>query len=298
MNLKATLRGVLTSWTGAPPGDLLPELPEQPRISRCIHQIFFSDHASALPPELESNVEHIRRTNPGWEHRLYGAEEMVAFIRRHYDARVLRYFQRINPAYGAARADLFRYLLMYQVGGVYLDIKSTLQRPLDEVLRADDRYLLSHWKNKPGQEFERWGLYSELGDGDGEFQQWHMVAAAGHPFLRAVLGRVLRNIARYNPVLDGEGWIGVMRATGPIAYTLAIRPLLARYPHRIVDAQAELGFQYSIYPRALASPHQGLFRSHYTQLNAPVVRLAAADKVLSWGLSAAKATRAKLRSRA
>lgn len=298
MNLKATLREALTSWKGNPPLDLLPQVALQSGISRRIHQIFFCDRAGGLPADLARNVEHIRRSNPGWEHRLYGAEDMTAFIRRHYDEWVLEYFQRINPLYGAARADLFRYLLMYQSGGVYLDVKSSLRRPLDEVLRPDDRYLLSHWNNQPGEEFERWGLHPELGDGRGEFQQWHIVAAAGHPFLRAVIERVLRNIARYNPVLDGAGWIGVMRATGPIAYTLAIRPLLQRYPHRRVDAQAELGFQYSIYPRTHGSAHQALFPSHYTRLNEPLVRLATADKLLSWTLSAAKATRAKLRPRA
>ena len=298
MGLKATLREALTSWKGTPPPDLLPDVPAQPRISRCIHQIFFSDRGSRLPPELEHNVEHIRRNNPGWEHRLYGAENMVAFIRDHYDPRVLEYFERINPVYGVARADLFRYLLMYQLGGVYLDIKSSLQRPLDVVLRADDQYLLSRWHNKPGEEFAGWGLHPEIGDIDGEFQQWHIVAARGHPFLRAVIERVLRNIARYNPVLDGQGWIGVMRVTGPIAYTLAIRPLLPRYRHRIVDAQTELGFQYSIFPRTVGSPHQSLFRrAHYTQLNEPVVRLAAADRLLSWTVSAAKAAKAKLRIR-
>ena len=298
MSFKSTLREALTSWKGNPPADLVPALPAQPGIKRCIHQIFFSDRDRALPPELERNVEHIRRSNPDFEYRLYGADEMVAFLRAHYDARVLEYFERINPAFGAARADLFRYLLLYRCGGVYLDIKSSLRRPLNEILRPDDRYLLSHWHNKPGEEFDRWGLHPEIGDADGEFQQWHIVAAAGHPFLHAVIRRVLQNIARYNPVLDGNGWIGVMRTTGPIAYTRAIRPLLSRYSHRIVDARDELGFQYSIYPPLVGGLHQHLFSSHYTQLHEPVVRLAAADRVLSWTLTAAKATRAKLRSRA
>ena len=298
MNLKASLREALTRWKGNPPPDLVPAVTPQTRIRRCIHQVFFTDHGGSLPPELERNVEHIRAINPDWDYRLYGAEHMVAFIRQHYDERMLSYFERINPRYGAARADLFRYLLMYQCGGVYLDIKSSLRRSLNEVLRADDQYLLSRWSNKAGEEFEGWGLYPEIGAADGEFQQWHIVAAAGHPFLRAVIERVLHNIARYNPVLDGQGWIGVMRATGPIAYTLAIRPLLQRHPHRIVDAAGELGFSYSIYPRAPSSPHQALFRAHYTQLAEPVVRQAAADKVLSWTLSAAKATKARLRPRA
>jgi inositol phosphorylceramide mannosyltransferase catalytic subunit len=298
MNFKATLRQAVMGWKGDLPPDLLPRVQPQSHIRRCIHQIFFSDRRVALPPELERNVDHIRRLNPDWEYRLYGAEDMVAFIRDHYDERVLQYLECINPVFGAARADLFRYLLLYQSGGVYLDVKSSLRRPLNEVLRADDCYLLSRWRNKPGEEFEGWGLHPEIGDTDGEFQQWHIVAAAGHPFLRAAIERVLRNLRRYSPVLHGQGWIGVIRGTGPIAYTLAIRPLLQSHPHRIVDAQAELGFQYSIYSGAVRSPHQSLFRAHYTQLDEPLVRQTAADKAFNWTLRGAKAVTARLGIRA
>ena len=35
-------------------------------------------------------------------------------------------------------ADVFRYLAVYREGGVYLDVKSTVTCPLDEVLSPDD----------------------------------------------------------------------------------------------------------------------------------------------------------------
>ena len=105
------------------------------------------------------------------------------------------------------------------------------------------------------------------------------LAAPGHPFLRAVIERVLTNIACYNPILDGTGWSGVLRTTGPIAYTLAIAPQLPRHTHRIVDSLHELGFQYSIYPHS--SSHQALFSSHYAHRTEPIVRLSSADMALS-----------------
>lgn len=76
--------------------------------------------------------------NPGWEHRLYDDADIEAFIRESYGDEILAYYHRIDRRYGAARADLFRYLLLYRLGGVYLDIKSTTVRPLDEVLRPDE----------------------------------------------------------------------------------------------------------------------------------------------------------------
>ena len=97
-----------------------------------------------------------------------------------------------------AKADLFRYLLIYAAGGVYLDLKSSIRDSLTRTLQPSDRYLLSHWRNRSGEEFEGWGLWDELRDFEnGEFQQWHIVAVRGHPFLRAVLEKVLSNLALY-----------------------------------------------------------------------------------------------------
>ena len=58
-----------------------------------------------------------------------------------------------------ARADFFRYLLVYQLGGVYLDIKSSLDKPLKDVLRAEDQFILTHWDNRPGEQYEGIGIY-------------------------------------------------------------------------------------------------------------------------------------------
>lgn len=280
MSVGGTIRRALALWKGRLPSGLIPPLAPQNEIPRVIHQIFFTSSPQPLPAQIQENVAKIRRLNPDWSHRLYDLPAMVDFIRQHYDPRVLECFLRIDPAYGAARADLFRYLLLYKSGGVYLDIKSSMTRPLSEVLRPSDRYLLSNWRNQAGEPFEGWGIYPELAaSASGEFQQWHIVAAPGHPFLRAVIERVLRNIACYNPILDGTGWSGVLRATGPIAYTLAIAPQLARHRHRIVDSLHDLGFQYSIYPHS--SGHQALFSSHYANRTGPIVRLSSADLALS-----------------
>jgi hypothetical protein len=236
-------------------------------IPRLIHQTFKSHE---LPLELQRNVDQIKLLNPGWMHRIYDDADIAAFIRENYGQTVFDYYQRINPRYGAARADLFRYLLLYQRGGVYLDIKSTMTRPLDDVLQADDRYLLSQWQNGKDQEHQGWGVARELNHvPGGEFQQWHIVAAPGHPFLRAVIEKVINNIDRYNPWLHGTGSSGVFRVTGPVAYTLAIVPLLEKQPHRLT-AGSELGFEYTIFK---TTSHRPMFASHYAKQTESVIQM-------------------------
>lgn len=260
------LRGIRDAAIDAAEGHASPRDSGADTIPKIIHQTF---PGRSLPREIRESFENIRGLNPTWDWRLYDDDDIIDFIKSNYAPTFLRYYERINPLYGAARADLFRYLMMYKCGGVYLDAKSTLTKPLDASLRPDDRYLLSHWRNGKGQEFQGTGLHRELRNiPGGEFQQWHIVAAPGHPFLAAVIEKVLRNIDRYNPGLHDVGRRGVLRLTGPIAYTRSISPIAHRHAHRFVDSQIELGFRYSVFER---ETHHAIFPHHYTHQTSPIV---------------------------
>lgn len=250
----------------APESHGLPVFPAGTGIPRIIHQTYVSE--AAIPGEIAAGVAALKAMNPGWEYRFYDDPAVEAFIRDVYGPKILDYYRRIDPRYGAARADLFRYLLIYKCGGVYLDIKSTVARPLDEILDTGERYLLCRWNNGAGAKFQGYGLHAALRSvGGGEFQQWHVIAAPGAPFLRAVIDAVLTNIDRYRPWLHGTGRRGVLQVTGPIAYTLAIQPLLGLHPHRFAGTNEEIGIVYS----DLARPHQTLLQNHYLSQPAPLI---------------------------
>jgi hypothetical protein len=267
----------------------LPDIEEAAAIPKIIHQTFQSRN---LPAEFQKNIDQLKALNSKWEHRLYDDNDIKQFISDVYGLGILAYFNRINPKYGAAKADLFRYLLLYKYGGVYLDIKSTFTKPIDQVLKSDDRYLLAKWSNKPGEKREGWGMPKELDMiPGGEFQQWHIVATPGHPFLKAVIERVLANIDCYKPWLHGTGGNGVLRLTGPIAYTLAIHPLLSLHPHRLVHDEAELSLVYSM---LTSSSHKPFFKGHYTTLTESVVNMSGVENVMAEIYSLAKKTKRRV----
>lgn len=260
---------------------LLPQLNSKPRnsilapitagdkIPKIIHQTY---HSKSLPYSLHENAEKIKALNPDWNYRFYDDVAIIDFIKENYDPLILCYFNKINPRYGAAKADLFRYLLMYQCGGVYLDIKSSLQMPLTEALNVDDCFVLSQWKDRHNYAYDKWGSHSEIQHiPGGEFQQWYIASAPGHPFLKAVIENVLRNIDTYIPSLHGVGKDGVLRLTGPIAYTLAIEPLRHLHRYRFAHSRSDLGFQYSIFSGS--DGHNRLFGTHYSELTESIINL-------------------------
>jgi len=249
---------------------LVPVLKQEGAIPRTIHQTFRRD---GWPDEIHDNIAHLKALNPGWQYTVYDDADVERFIGREYSPQVLTYYYRIDEHYGAARADLFRYLLLYKCGGVYLDIKSSANIPFDEVIHEHDSYIIAQWPNRVGELFCGWGIHPDLNGIDGgEFQQWHIISVPGHPFLRAVIACVLANIDMYHPIVHGTGTGAVLHLSGPIAYTLAIHRLVHSHPHRMVRSHTELGLEYSIFGVGAETKHRYMLGRHHLFERRPVIK--------------------------
>lgn len=234
-------------------------------IPKLLHQTVRSLPAH---PEIMKNIDFLKRENSSWNYRIYDDKECRLFVQDCYGGDILKIYDRFHANYGAARADLFRYLLMYEKGGVYLDIKSSCEKPLDLIIKDDDSYLLSHWKDPSRGRHPAQGV-------DQELQQWHIIAAPKHPFLKTVIAMVQRNSENYDPSRDGVGKIGVLKLTGPIAYTKAIAPIIRDHPHRMVDIE-DAGLRYSVLLRDdKKSFHRNLVKRHYVKSTAPILKVSA-----------------------
>jgi len=224
-----------------------------------------------LPEDLKKNVENLKRRNADWSYRLFEDEEVKDFIRQHVSAEDWSALLRLNPRYGVVLADLFRYLLLYEEGGVYLDIKSSASRPLSDIIPPDARYIISQWNNRVGELYQGYGLYPELERvPGGEFQQWHIIATPKHPYLKATIEEALYNIRNYSTVEHGVSGIGVFRVAGPICYTRAIWPIFNQ-PGTFCTDVTDLGISYSIF-EAVGDKHRhaDLDPGHYSKSTEPI----------------------------
>lgn len=267
---------------------LLPLAGEARGIPKLIHQI---SPTRDVAPQFRPLTAALRARNPDWEYRLHDDASMEAFIDAHYPPEILALYRTIDPAYGVARADLFRYLLMYEVGGVYLDLKSQFERPLSQLVSPDEAYVLTQWRNAPGEANAGWGSWDALNDiPGGEYQQWHIICAPRHPFLRAVLVNVLTMIASYRPWNHGVGRLGVLTTTGPIPYTRAIHEIRMQHRHRMVRGEDVLSGVYSA-----VDLHYGMIGRHYSQRTDPVVRRHGVARCIDRGFSIAYGARMAFR---
>ena len=264
INLANKLRGSLNKVDDY---RFINELKSGESIPKVVHQTY---HKKILPPEIQQNIAHLKSANPEWEFRLYDDNDIENYIQTHYP-QIISIYKKINPIYGAARADFFRYLLMYNEGGVYLDIKSGLNKPLKNIISANEQFIVCYWNlaNKV--------THDVISNPNGEIQQWHIATVKGHPFLKSVIENVCNNIKHYNPLLHDTGHWGVLNLTGPIAYTAAITPFLSTHACRICYDHDDVGFTYSIYQsnvnanNAFVAHHKAYDKKHYTKCEESIV---------------------------
>jgi len=209
---------------------------------------------------FQKNIDYIKNLNPTWIYTLLDDNDMIDYIKKHYPPYILEIYNYINPKYGAAKADFFRYLLMYIEGGAYFDIKSAMEYPLDNIIKYEDEYILTHDKCRCQRHL--------LNNYEGEFQQWHIICKPEHPFLKIVIENVIKNILNYNINIDGTAKLGVLKVTGPIAYTKSILPILSENKHTIYEQPEHIGLIYN----NISKTHVSLFTSkHYSKINEPII---------------------------
>ena len=242
---------------------------------------------------LRRERQKLLRNNPAWSYSCLSDQDCETFLRDFYPGPTYQAWRMLNPGYGAAKADLIRYCLIYSLGGVYLDIKSSAHSALSRIIREDDEYLLGQWDNSPGDRHQNWGMHPQLSHiRGGEYQQWFIAGRRGHPFLKAVIDRVTRNILEYPRYSQYQyGRMSVLETTGPIAYTLAINSCIRQaseksgLSYRLIKPHNE-GLIYSIFEKKtyLVNPENTIgttagdthlnhsyMENHYSRRTDPIV---------------------------
>jgi inositol phosphorylceramide mannosyltransferase catalytic subunit len=178
-------------------------------IPKIIHQTF---KTAQLPFITRWYISRFRKKNSSYLYAFYNDEQVDAFLKKEYGGDIYKAYQKLNI--GAAKADLFRYAILYREGGIYLDIDSYINCNLDTLIRQDDNAILA---------LERHHDY---------YAQWALIYAPGHPFLKRTLDLVVNNITlnKYPNSVHGM--------TGPGVYTQAVKESLQEDPdvsYRLVD---------------------------------------------------------------
>ena len=135
--------------------------------------IFQTWHTKNLPFLMKKNIEYIKRLNPAFTYQLYDDDDCYNFIKDNFDSDVLNAFNNLIP--GAYKADLWRYCVLYKLGGVYLDIK---YRPINS-FKCINLCEKEHWV----LDSDNRGIYNAL-----------MVCKPDNPILLKAIRQIVINV--------------------------------------------------------------------------------------------------------
>jgi mannosyltransferase OCH1-like enzyme len=152
--------------------------------------------------------------NPEYDHEFFDDARISDYIRNEFPVSgfsfgkemLERAFRKIRP--GAGKADLFRYLIMYDKGGVYMDVDTVCLKPLSSFVNPDDDSVT--------------GLGVR-----GDFHQWGLIYVRRHPFMKMAVETIVANIINEVFVAGCTTWEGV---GGPPCLDYAIKNVL-QVPH-------------------------------------------------------------------
>ena len=100
-------------------------------IPQHIHQIFFFITDKELPKIYQENQKSWRTQNPGYNYTLWNATMIEELIQRKYpDIEGLYHSYK----HWVRRADVARYLVLHQFGGIYVDIDLECKKPLSHLI--------------------------------------------------------------------------------------------------------------------------------------------------------------------
>ena len=191
-------------------------------IPKIIHQTFKS---SKLPLITRWHISRFRKKNPAYTYEFYDDARIDTFLLAEFGEEVFSLYKKLNI--GAAKADFFRYAVLYKKGGIYIDIDSGINGSLDDFIQTDDAAIITR-------------------EGDPSlFAQWALIFSPRHPFLEKTLELVMENIRQNKYPHD------VHQMTGPTVYTQGINSVLKKdplIPYRIlgIDYNGHLKVKYKL----------------------------------------------------
>ncbi|CAF2538183.1 unnamed protein product [Rotaria sp. Silwood2] len=173
------------------------------RIPRLIHQTY---RTHDVPSIWNATVQSVIEKNLGeFKYRRWSHAEMDAFVKEHEPKFYWKTY--ITYPYDMQRIDSFRYVLMFYLGGIYVDMDNGCNRPFRDLvvtlesLDPNATYLAAFPQR------ESFGVESDF-----------LISSAGHPLYRQLISR----LHLFNHYYIFQFWTMLLSA-GPIYVSIQER---------------------------------------------------------------------------
>ena len=198
-------------------GDQEAAMAIEQRIPPVLHQTweearFSYRHADGL--------RRFRAVNPDLSFRLFDRERRDRYMTERWGGHDI-FTVYANALFGAIKADVFRYCILFDRGGYYFDISKACRKPLTTFHGRDCRALISFESHDIPQSSSSVGPISLLYPSK-YVLQWGLGFEAGHPLLKMAIARIVESYPSVRNVAFEKPFEAVLGFTGPRMFTSVV----------------------------------------------------------------------------
>lgn len=180
------------------------------KIPKIIHHV--CDYPNGIPENLLALAATWKQHHPEWEQRFWNWQQMEEFV--HTVCPDFEPFYRAFP-HNVQRWDAIRYLILYHIGGMYVDLDYECFRSFDAVLSGRDCYIAT----EPALHARYNGIPVMLSNA-------LMTAAPGDKFMAAVIAELKTQASE--AFAGEETYKIILQTTGPLMLTRVYESLASK----------------------------------------------------------------------
>jgi mannosyltransferase OCH1-like enzyme len=179
-------------------------------IPKVIHKVCLVDSFKLpeLPAGIQQSIQTFRDLNPEYTLKIYSGDDCVQYIKDHFDEKTLKAFHKVKPY--SYKCDLFRFLVLYNEGGWYSDLRQICLCPIDKLTSSNHEFYVAI--DAPPNQL---CMYTAF-----------IGSIKGHPILKKTIEYVIWNIEHEHYGLD------CLYPTGPGAFMTGAIDYIRRHPEK------------------------------------------------------------------
>ena len=156
-----------------------------------------------LPDFYSQLAETWKEHNPDWKYEFWNGVRMEAFVKNHFPHLVNVYF---NFKYNVQRWDVIRYLILYQIGGIYVDFDCECISTVNDYVSDKNKCYFSMEPEKHCIDFFKKNTFNNA----------IMASCPSHPFFKKIIEHIFFE-SQYE--YTGRKATDVHATTGPVMLT-------------------------------------------------------------------------------
>lgn len=188
--------------------------------------------------------EDFRQMNPAMAFHFFDGRAMDDYMAKHYGHHPI--YEIYNKGkFGPLRTDIWRYCILLERGGFYMDINKALSRPIASFIKADTRALIA-FESTLSLMVAPTKIASRLVNPHNLVVNWGFGFAKGHPILQ----KTIDNICKYYPQFAGRAFEqpkhAIIKLTEPAMLTQSLYDAFIEHDEPEFDAgivQAGIDFE-------------------------------------------------------